>query len=92
MTRHFNPTLTSLINTFKHTAKPYLTTRSILWYPYFTREFINYTDASEYGIGAVLAQMQNPALPDPSEANEADSADTGDREVVIGYCSGWGKS
>jgi len=64
-----------------------LTTKPILGYPDFSREFIIYTDASGYGIGAVLAQMQTPALPDPTEANEADTAETGDREVVIAYTS-----
>jgi hypothetical protein len=29
--------------------------------------------------------MQTPALPDQPETNEADSADTGDREVVTAY-------
>ena len=62
--------------------KQCLTTKPILGYPDFTREFIIYTDASGYGIGAVLAQMQAPALPDTS-----DSAETGDREVVIAYTS-----
>jgi hypothetical protein len=68
--------------------KQCLTTRPILRYPDFTREFIIYTDASgRYGIGAVLAQMQTPALPDPSETDETVSAETGDREVVIAYTS-----
>ena len=31
--------------------------------------------------------MQNPPLPDPSETNEADSAEPSDREVVIAYTS-----
>jgi hypothetical protein len=60
-----------------------LTTRPILGYPDFTREFIIYAEASGYGIGAVLAQMQTPALPDPLGTSEVDSAETGDREVVI---------
>ncbi len=64
-----------------------MTTRPVLGYPDFTREFIIYTDASGYGIGAVLAQMQAPALPETSETSEADSAETGDREVVIAYSS-----
>ncbi|KZS02639.1 Uncharacterized protein APZ42_000245, partial [Daphnia magna] len=33
-----------------------LITRPVLGYPYFSREFIIYTDASGYGIGAVLAK------------------------------------
>jgi hypothetical protein len=64
-----------------------LTTKPILGYPDFLRKFIIYTDASGYGIGVVLAQMQNPPLPDPSETNEADSAEPSDREVVIAYTS-----
>jgi hypothetical protein len=67
--------------------KQCLTTRPILGYPDFTREFIIYTDASGYGIGAVLAQMQAPALPDTSETSEANSAETGDGEFVIAYTS-----
>ena len=67
--------------------KQCLTTKPILGYPDFTREFIIYTDASGYGIGAVLAQMQAPALPDTSETSEANSAEAGDREVVIAYTS-----
>jgi hypothetical protein len=31
--------------------------------------------------------MKTPALHDPSETNEADFAETGDREVVIAYTS-----
>ena len=67
--------------------KQCLTTKPILGYPDFTREFIIYTDASGYGIGVVLAQMQAPALPDTSETSEANSAEAGDREVVIAYTS-----
>ena len=67
--------------------KQCLTTKPILGYPDFTREFIIYTDASGYGIGAVLAQMQTPALPDLSETDEADPAESEDREVVIAYTS-----
>jgi hypothetical protein len=67
--------------------KQCLTTKPILGYPDFTREFIIYTDASGYGIGAVLAQMQTPALPDTSEISEANSAEAGDREIVIAYTS-----
>ncbi len=64
-----------------------LTTKPILGYPDFSREFIIYTDASGYGIGAVLAQMQTPPLPDQTETSEADTAESGDREVVIAYTS-----
>ena len=58
-----------------------LTSQPILRYPDFSREFIIYTDASGYGIGAVLAQMQCP----PHSAK----LDTGDDEgeVVIAYTS-----
>ena len=67
--------------------KQCLTTKPILGYPDFTREFIIYTDASGYGIGAVLAQMQTPALPDQSETDDVDPAESEDREVVIAYTS-----
>ena len=67
--------------------KQCLTTRPILGYPDFTREFIIYTDASGYGIGAALAQMQTPALTESSETDDTVSAETGDREVVIAYTS-----
>ncbi|KAI9557148.1 hypothetical protein GHT06_016955 [Daphnia sinensis] len=46
-----------------------LITRPILGYPDFSREFIIYTDASGYGIGAVLAQVQTP----PQSADFAES-------------------
>ena len=49
--------------------------------------WVLYTDASGYGIGVVLAQMQAPALPDTPETSEADSTETGDRKVVIAYTS-----
>ena len=55
--------------------KSVLTSRPILGYPDFTREFIVHTDASGYGIGAVLSQMQRPP-----HSNI-------DREVVISYTS-----
>jgi hypothetical protein len=64
-----------------------LTTKPILGYPDFSRKFIIYTDALGYCIDTVLAQIQTQALPDQSEANEADSAETGDRKVVIAYTS-----
>ncbi|KZR97407.1 Uncharacterized protein APZ42_007742, partial [Daphnia magna] len=48
-----------------------LITRPILSYPDFKREFIIYTDASGYGIGAVLAQIQSPPQSaDSAETNE----------------------
>jgi transposase InsO family protein len=68
--------------------KQRLVTRPVLSYPDFTREFIIYTDASGYGIGAVLAQMQ--PFP-PSEytdgTDEASTQEKHDREVVIAYTS-----
>ncbi len=57
-----------------------LTNNPLLRYPDFTREFLVYTDASGYGIGAVLAQIQNipPSESDPTQAH-------GEQEVVIAY-------
>ena len=55
--------------------KSCLTQSPILKYPDFTREFIIHTDASGYGIGAVLAQMQRSPL-----TNQ-------ETEVVIAYSS-----
>ena len=52
-----------------------LTSQPILKYPDFTREFIIYTDASGFGIGAVLAQIQHSP-----QTNS-------DEEVVIAYSS-----
>ena len=57
--------------------KDCLVSKPILGYPDFSREFIIYTDASGYGIGAVLAQLQRPPH----------SSDENDREVVIAYSS-----
>ncbi len=53
-----------------------LVSKPILGYPDFSRDFIIYTDASGYGIGAVLAQMQRP----PHSSGN-------DLEVVIAYSS-----
>jgi transposase InsO family protein len=61
--------------------KDCLVTNPILRYPDFTREFIIYTDASGYGIGAVLAQMQRS--PHSADINDISS----DQEVVIAYSS-----
>ena len=58
-----------------------LTSKPILRYPDFTRDFIVHTDASGYGIGAVLAQMQRPPQSDDS------SGETDEVEVVIAYTS-----
>ena len=61
--------------------KTCLTSKPILKYPDFSREFIIYTDASGYGIGAVLAQMQCP----PHSAQTVEEND--EVEVVIAYSS-----
>ena len=54
-----------------------LVSQPILGYPDFKRAFTIYTDASGFGIGAVLAQMQRPPH----------SSENDDREVVIAYSS-----
>ena len=61
--------------------KTSLTSKPILRFPNFSREFIIYTDASGYGIGAVLAQVQGP----PHSANTVEEND--ENEVVIAYSS-----
>ncbi len=62
--------------------KKCLTSNPLLRYPDFTREFLVYADASGYGIGAVLAQVQYipPSDTDPT-------APHGEHEVVIAYTS-----
>lgn len=55
--------------------KTVLTSRPLLSYPDFSREFIIQTDASGYGLGAVLSQMQR--LPNSDD----------EVEVVIAYAS-----
>ena len=60
--------------------KDCLMTKPILSYPDFTRDFIIHTDASGFGIGAVLAQMQS--LPHSVDLERSD-----DQEVVIAYAS-----
>ncbi|KAK4013716.1 hypothetical protein OUZ56_026268 [Daphnia magna] len=58
----------------------------ILSYPNFTREFIIYTDASGYGIGAVLAQIQPPPQSaDSAATDEQDHSESDDLEVVGVY-------
>ena len=57
-----------------------LTSQPILRYPDFARKFIIYTDASGYGIGAVLAQIQGPP-------HSADQKGSDEEEVVIAYSS-----
>ena len=67
--------------------KKLLTTAPILGYPDISREFIIHTDASGYGIGAVLSQMQSRTLnPGTNEESKTDSRET-DNEVVIAYTS-----
>ena len=61
--------------------KQCLISEPILGYPDFTREFIVYTDASGYGIGAVLAQIQRS----PQQTNN--SGESREKEVVIAYSS-----
>ena len=61
--------------------KQCLISEPILGYPDFTREFIVYTDASGYGIGAVLAQIQRT----PQQTNN--SGESRKKEVVIAYSS-----
>ena len=58
-----------------------LTSKPILKYPDFARDFIVHTDASGYGIGAVLAQMQRPPQ------SEDSPGETDEVEVVIAYTS-----
>ena len=60
-----------------------MTTKPILGY----LDLRIYTDASGYDIGAVLAQMQTPAVPDTLEKDKADPAGPSDREVVMAYIS-----
>ncbi len=62
--------------------KKCLTSNPLLRYPDFTREFLVHSDASGYGIGAVLAQIQYipPSELDPTELH-------GEHEVVIAYTS-----
>jgi len=62
--------------------KKCLTSNPLLRYPDFTREFLVYADASGYGIGAVLAQVQYipPSKTDPKALH-------GEHEVVIAYTS-----
>lgn len=55
--------------------KMLLTTAPILRYPNFARPFIIHTDASGYGIGSVLAQVQ------------FDKESNSEVEVVLGYAS-----
>jgi len=53
--------------------KDFLTRSPILSYPDFTKEFLVQTDASAYGVGAVLSQIENE--------------NGTEREAVIAYAS-----
>lgn len=65
-------------------VKKCLVTSPVLGYPDFTRAFIVHTDASGYGIGAVLSQMQSKLVnPRPTE----ESPDDSNEETVIAYTS-----
>ena len=56
--------------------KDSLLTKPILGYPDFSKEFIVHTDASNFGVGAVLSQLQRPL-------HSADDS----HEVAIAYAS-----
>lgn len=61
-----------------------LTSPPILGYPDFSRPYILQSDASGYGVGAVLSQLQQlPVLPNGTDKDDDDS----EREVIIAYVS-----
>ena len=63
--------------------KKCLVTAPILGYPDYSREFIIHTDASGYGVGAVLSQIQSTPLNPEVNADPLSS----EKEVVIAYTS-----
>ena len=75
------------------TIKTDLTTAPILSFPYFTRAFIVHTDASGFGVGAVLSQIQtlsaNQActVESPDDSKQFEEPPDGSGETVIAYTS-----
>ena len=66
-----------------------LTTKPILSYPDFAREFIIHTDASGYGIGAVLSQVQIISFTPTGNQNKEENKQNNksEREFAIAYTS-----
>ena len=66
-----------------------LTTKPILRYPDFAREFIIHTDAPGYGIGAVLSQVQIISFTPTGNQNKEENKQNNksEREFAIAYTS-----